>query len=238
MTVKTSIKVPNQRSKEEQRAHLKTHQSLNLALIIEKISRQIKASHQSSAPRKFSYLRCVLPVHSVDGRGRAHALVHVSHELVVGRVVARMRPEVSRALHGGRSCRYSACVISTGRCGRRTPARNFEAKRSEKGWSSWWGCLVWDGSKPLLLHYSNVTQGLKKPLRYCFFANGARWRTESAKSPQLPNGVSRRRAPLREIQRAKWLSIRSFGLSWPLLRLRPFALKALRPAFRSSLYPS
>ena len=50
MTVKTSIKVPNQRSKEEHRAHLKTHQSLNLALIIEKISRQIKASHQSSAP--------------------------------------------------------------------------------------------------------------------------------------------------------------------------------------------
>ena len=127
--VKTSI-ILCKRSNE-----LKTHQSSNLVArreerkFLVKLKHQIKVQH----PSLFSYLRCVLPVHSVDGRGRAHALVHVSHELVVGRVVARVRPEVSRALHGGRSCRYSACVISTGRCGRRTPARNFEAKRSKKG---------------------------------------------------------------------------------------------------------
>ena len=47
---------------------------------------------------------------------------------MVGRMVAGVRPEVSRALHGGRSCRDSA-VISPGRRGRCTPTRNFEAKK-------------------------------------------------------------------------------------------------------------
>ena len=133
--VKTSI-ILCKRSNE-----LKTHQSSNLVARGEERKFLVKLKHHSvllstlTISRNFSeaYLRRVFPVHSVDGRGRAHTLIHIGHELVMGRMVARMRPEVSRALHGGRSCRYSACVISTGRCGRRTPARNFEAKRSKKG---------------------------------------------------------------------------------------------------------
>lgn len=48
------------------------------------------------------------------------------------RVVSRVRPEVGGALHG---CRRGSnpAVISTGRSGRRTPARNIEAAQKELG---------------------------------------------------------------------------------------------------------
>ena len=81
---------------------------------------------------------------------------------MVGRMVARVRPEVSRPLHGGRSCRDSA-VISPGRRGRCTPTRNFEAKKFTKSR----GCMdnFWYRT---LLNWSD-TLGLKKRE----FANGA-----------------------------------------------------------------
>ena len=95
---------------------------------------------------------------------------------MVGRMVARVRPEVSRALHGGRSCRDSA-VISPGRRGRCTPTRNFEAKKFTKSR----GCM--DNFRyRTLLNWSD-TLGLKKRE----FANGAAasrskgtWRTHFA----------------------------------------------------------
>ena len=81
----------------------------------------------------------------------------------MGRVVARMRSEVSGTFHGGCSRRDARAVIRTGRCGRCTPTRNFEAKKFTKSR----GCMdnFWYRT---LLNWSD-TLGLKKRE----FANGA-----------------------------------------------------------------
>ena len=147
--------------------------------------------HIWKGQRKAAYLRCVLPIHCVYGRCWTHALIHVCHELMMGRMVARVRPEVSRTLHCGRCCRNSA-VISPGRRGRCTPTRNFEAKKFPKSR----GCMA-NFRYRTLLKWSD-TLGLKKRIR--------QWRcrlpfkgdlTDALCEPLSPNRLWWRDPPLK-----------------------------------------